>query len=73
MLSNNSKQIAELVFNSFQKYYKIFGSKKKVLRLISKELKNKKVKIFKFIKKFEKKKLSAYYFIIIMKSLNKGL
>ena len=55
MLSNNSKQIAELVFNSFQKYYKIFGSKKKVLRIISKELKNKQGETFKSIKKFEKK------------------
>ena len=62
MLSNNSKQIAELVFNSFQKYYKIFGSKKKVLRLISKELKNKQGETFKSIKKFEKKKIIGILF-----------
>lgn len=62
MQKHNLIEISKLIFNSLSQYYSLFGSKKKILKLITKELQNKSGETYKFIKKCIKKKIVGILF-----------
>ena len=57
MQKDNLIETSKLIFNCLSEYYSIFGSKKKMLSLITKELQNKSGETYKSIKKCIKKYL----------------
>ena len=62
MQKDNLIETSKLIFNCLSEYYSIFGSKKKMLSLITKELQNKSGETYKSIKKCIKKKIVGILF-----------